>query len=96
MNHCNDLSGINGVARPGIVHRIDKDTSGLICIAKNDMAHNFLADQLKDHTMAREYYALVKGVIQENNGVIDLPIGRSKTDRKKMSVEKENGKRYER
>lgn len=92
LNHCNDLSGINGVARPGIVHRIDKDTSGLICIAKNDMAHNFLAEQLKDHTMAREYYALVKGVIQENNGVIDLPIGRSKTDRKKMSVEKENGK----
>ena len=92
LNHCKDLSGINGVARPGIVHRIDKDTSGLICIAKNDYAHNFLAEQLKDHTMAREYYALVKGVIVENNGVIDLPIGRSKTDRKKMSVERENGK----
>jgi 23S rRNA pseudouridine1911/1915/1917 synthase len=92
LNHCKDLSGINGVARPGIVHRIDKDTSGLICVAKNDFAHQALAEQLKDHSMAREYYALVRGVIEENNGQIDLPIGRSKQDRKKMAVEKENGK----
>lgn len=92
LNHCNDLSGINGVARPGIVHRIDKDTSGLICVAKNDESHNFLAEQLKDHTMHREYYALVKGLIKENSGEINLPIGRNKTDRKKMSVDRENGK----
>lgn len=92
LNHCDDLSGINGVIRPGIVHRIDKDTCGLICVAKNDTAHNFLAEQLKDHAMAREYYALVKGVIKENHGVIDLPIGRSRADRKKMAVDGENGK----
>jgi len=92
LNHCTDLSGINGVIRPGIVHRIDKDTSGLICIAKNDEAHHFLSEQLKDHTMNREYYALVKGVIKENHGKIDMPIGRSRADRKKMAVNKENGK----
>ena len=92
LNHCTDLSGINGVIRPGIVHRIDKDTSGLICIAKNDEAHHFLSEQLKDHTMNREYYAIVKGVIKENHGKIDLPIGRSRADRKKMAVNKENGK----
>lgn len=92
LNHCKDLSGINGVVRPGIVHRIDKDTSGLICVAKNDIAHNFLAEQLKDHTMHREYYALVKGQIKESSGEINLPIGRSKSDRKKMAVDKENGK----
>ena len=92
LNHCKNLSGINGVARPGIVHRLDKDTSGLICVAKNDFAHNALSEQLKDHSMAREYFALVRGVIQENNGTIDLPIGRSKQDRKKMSVERENSK----
>lgn len=92
LNHCTDLSGINGVARPGIVHRIDKDTSGLICVAKNDEAHNFLSEQLKDHTMHREYYALVKGLIKENSGEINLPIGRSKADRKKMCVDRENGK----
>ena len=92
LNHCTDLSGINGVIRPGIVHRIDKDTSGLICIAKNDEAHHFLSEQLKDHTMNREYYALVKGVIKENHGKIDMPIGRSRADRKKMAVNKDNGK----
>ena len=92
LNHCTDLSGINGVIRPGIVHRIDKDTSGLICIAKNDEAHHFLSEQLKDHKMNREYYALVKGVIKENHGKIDLPIGRSRADRKKMAVNAENGK----
>ena len=92
LHHCNDLSGINGVIRPGIVHRIDKDTSGLICVAKNDKAHNFLAEQLKDHTMARDYIALVRGVIQENNGTIDMPIGRDKNNRQKMAVTKENSK----
>ncbi|MCR4879822.1 MAG: RluA family pseudouridine synthase [Bacilli bacterium] len=92
LHHCTDLSGINGVIRPGIVHRIDKDTSGLICIAKNDASHHFLSEQLKDHTMNREYYALVKGVIKENHGKIDLPIGRSRADRKKMAVNIENGK----
>ena len=92
LNHCTDLSGINGVIRPGIVHRIDKDTSGLICVAKNDAAHQALSDQLKDHTMNREYYALVKGVIKENHGEINLPIGRSRDDRKKMAVNRENGK----
>ena len=83
------LSSINGVIRPGIVHRIDKDTSGLLCVAKNDNSHHFLAEQLKDHTMAREYVALVRGVIKENNGTIDMPIGRDKKDRQKMAVVKE-------
>ena len=83
------LSSINGVVRPGIVHRIDKDTSGLLCVAKNDNAHHFLAEQLKDHTMAREYMALVRGVINENSGTIDMPIGRDKKDRQKMGVDKE-------
>ena len=92
LHHCNDLSGINGVIRPGIVHRIDKDTSGLICVAKNDTAHKFLAEQLKDHTMARDYIALVRGVIQENNGTIDMPIGRDKNNRQKMAVTRTNSK----
>ena len=92
LNHCNDLSAINGVIRPGIVHRIDKDTSGLICIAKNDTAHKFLAEQLKDHTMARDYIALVRGVIQENSGTIDMPIGRDKNNRQKMAVTRTNSK----
>lgn len=91
LHHCEDLSGINGVMRPGIVHRIDKDTSGLICVAKNDSAHRFLADQLMDHTMSREYIALVRGVIKENSGHIDMPIGRDKNNRQKMAVT-ENGK----
>ena len=92
LNHCETLSGINGVARPGIVHRIDKDTSGLICVAKTDEAHHKLANQLADHTMNREYVALVRGVIKENKGTIDMPIGRHKGDRKKMAVNKESGK----
>ena len=91
MFQADSLSSINGVVRPGIVHRIDKDTSGLICIAKNDNAHHFLSEQLKDHTMAREYMALVRGVIKENSGTIDMPIGRDKKDRQKMAVDK-NGK----
>ena len=89
MYQADSLSSINGVVRPGIVHRIDKDTSGLICIAKNDNAHHFLADQLKDHTMSREYIALVRGVIKENSGTIDMPIGRDKKDRQKMGIDKE-------
>ena len=92
LAHCNDLSGINGVSRPGIVHRIDKDTSGLICVAKNDSAHLFLSEQLKDHTMARTYTALVRGVIPENSGEINLPIGRDNNDRKKMAVTRNNSK----
>ena len=83
------LSSINGVIRPGIVHRIDKDTSGLLCVAKNDQAHHFLAEQLKDHTMAREYIALVRGVIKENSGTIEMPIGRDKKDRQKMAAVKD-------
>lgn len=93
LHHCeNELSGINGVARPGIVHRIDKDTSGLICVAKNDDAHLYLAEQLKDHTMARTYIALVRGVISENTGEINLPIGRDRNNRQKMAVTRINSK----
>lgn len=92
MYHCKDLSSINGVIRPGIVHRIDKDTSGLICVAKNDTAHNFLAEQLKDHTMSRTYVALVRGVIKENHGTINLPIGRDSRNRQKMAVTRDNSK----
>ena len=90
--HSDDLSGINGVIRPGIVHRIDKDTSGLICVAKNDAAHIELAKQLKDHTMARTYVALVRGVIPENSGEINLPIGRDPNNRQKMGVTRTNSK----
>ena len=92
LHHCSDLSGINGVIRPGIVHRIDKDTSGLICVAKNDTAHNFLAEQLKNHTMNRTYVALVRGVIKENHGTVNMPIGRDKHNRQKMAVTRENSK----
>lgn len=87
-----DLSGINGVIRPGIVHRIDKDTSGLLVVAKNDKAHLALSEQLKDHTMARVYYAIVHGVMGEPGGVIDAPIGRHPVQRKKMAVDTKNGK----
>ncbi|MCI8337001.1 MAG: RluA family pseudouridine synthase [Peptococcaceae bacterium] len=87
-----DLSGINGVIRPGIVHRIDKDTSGLLVVAKNDKAHLALSEQLKDHTMARVYYAIVHGVMGEPGGVIDAPIGRHAVQRKKMAVDTKNGK----
>ncbi len=92
LHHCEDLSGINGVLRPGIVHRIDKDTSGLICVAKNDKAHLALAEQLKDHTMARTYIALIRGVIPENSGEINLPIGRDPHNRQKMAVTRQNSK----
>ena len=92
LYHCHDLSGINGVLRPGVVHRIDKDTTGLIIMAKNDAAHQFLADQLADKTMSRKYYALVNGVIAHDNGTIDAPIGRNPNDRQSMAVTDKNGK----
>lgn len=87
-----DLSGINGELRPGIVHRIDKDTSGLLAVAKNDYAHTMLASQLKDHTMARTYEAIVCGNLKEDSGTVDAPIGRHPTDRKKMCVTQRNSK----
>jgi len=87
------LSGINGELRPGIVHRIDKDTSGLLAVAKNDFAHTMLASQLKDHTMARTYEAVVVGTLREDSGTVDAPIGRHPTDRKKMCVTERNAKR---
>ncbi|WP_242222057.1 RluA family pseudouridine synthase [Bacillus cereus group sp. BfR-BA-01380] len=91
MYHCTDLSGINGVMRPGIVHRIDKDTSGLLMVAKNDMAHEALVNQLVAKTVTRRYQAIVHGVIPHDKGTIDAPIGRDKQDRQSMTVE-ENGK----
>ena len=92
MAHCNDLSGINGVMRPGIVHRIDKDTSGLLMVAKNDMAHESLVNQLVAKTVTRKYTAVVHGIIQHDTGTIDAPIGRDKKDRQSMTVTKENAK----
>ena len=86
------LSGINGELRPGIVHRIDKDTSGLLAVAKNDLAHTVLASQLKDHTMARTYEAIVCGSFREDSGTVDAPIGRHPSDRKKMTVTQRNSK----
>lgn len=92
LYHCKDsLSGINGVLRPGIVHRIDKNTSGLLIVAKNDKAHNHLALQIKEHSFKREYQAVVYGNVKEN-GTVDAPIGRNKIDRKKMCVTYENSK----
>ena len=87
-----DLSGINGELRPGIVHRIDKDTSGLLAVAKNDLAHTMLASQLKDHSMARTYEAIVCGSFREDSGTVNAPIGRHPTDRKKMTVTPRNSK----
>ncbi len=86
------LSGINGELRPGIVHRIDKDTSGLLAVAKNDLAHTVLASQLKDHSMARTYEAVVCGTLKEDSGTVDAPIGRHPTDRKKMCVTARNSR----
>ena len=86
------LSGINGELRPGIVHRIDKDTSGLLAVAKNDFAHVILASQLKDHTMARTYEAIVCGNLKEDSGTVDAPIGRHPTDRKKMCIAVRGGR----
>lgn len=93
LYHCaGQLSGIGGAIRPGIVHRIDKDTSGLLAIAKNDLAHSVLASQLKDHTMCRTYDAIVCGNLKDDTGTVDAPIGRSPSDRKKMCVITRNSK----
>jgi 23S rRNA pseudouridine1911/1915/1917 synthase len=92
MYHCRDLSGINGVMRPGIVHRIDKDTSGLLMAAKNDLAHAGLAEQLKNHTVTRKYAAIVQGVILHDHGTVDAPIGRDPYDRKLYTVTERNSK----
>ena len=94
LYHCGDsLSGINGVIRPGIVHRIDKDTSGLLIAAKNDAAHAHLSAQLKDHSLARTYECIVCGNLKEDSGTIDAPIGRHPTDRKRMAVTQKNARR---
>lgn len=92
LYHCKDLSGINGVLRPGIVHRIDKDTTGLIIVAKNDKAHLSLSEQLQKKEVNRLYYALVHGNIGHDFGTIDAPIGRDEKDRQKMAVTSKNGK----
>ena len=90
MNKCKDsLSGIGGEIRPGIVHRLDKDTSGAIIVAKNDKAHIALSEQLKNHEVKKTYLALVRGIIKENEATINMPIARSKKDRKKMDVDKD-------
>ena len=94
LYHCGDsLSGVNGVLRPGIVHRIDRDTSGLIIAAKNDRAHLALAQQLQDHSLARTYEAVTVGGLKEDEGTVDAPIGRHPVDRKKMAIDRKNGKR---
>lgn len=93
MYHCGDsLSGINGVIRPGIVHRIDKDTSGLLIVAKSDLAHIHLAEQIKEHSFTREYQCMVYGGFKQDDGMIDAPIGRHPTDRKKMAVTEKNSR----
>lgn len=92
LYHCQELSEINGKLRPGIVHRIDKDTSGLLLVAKNDICHQDLALQLKEHSVERAYLALVHGLVVEPGGIIDAPIGRHPTDRKKMAVTLKNSK----
>ena len=93
MAHCKgSLSGINGVIRPGIVHRIDKDTSGLLIVAKTDAAHRFLAEQIKAHSFKREYEAVVCGVLRDDTGTINAPIGRHPVKRKQMAVTEKNSK----
>lgn len=93
MYHCKDnLSNINGVLRPGIVHRIDKDTTGALIICKNDYSHNFIAEQLKEHTITRKYWGIVQGRFDETKGTIDAPIGRHPTKRKEMAINERNGK----
>lgn len=93
MHHCRGaLSGINGVMRPGIVHRIDMDTTGVLIVCKNDRAHSAVAEQLKVHSITRKYYAIVHGVVKEEDGLVNAPIGRHPTDRKKMSINEKNGK----
>lgn len=93
LYHCKDsLSGINGILRPGIVHRIDKDTTGSVIACKNDYAHQKIAEQLIEHTIERRYRAICYGVIKEDNGTVDAPIGRSEDDRKKMAINHKRGK----
>lgn len=93
MHYCkDDLSGINGVMRPGIVHRIDMDTTGSLLVCKNDFAHQNIAEQLKEHDIKRIYHAIVHGVLKEDEGTIDAPIGRHPVERKKMSINYKNGK----
>ncbi len=93
LYHCKgNLSGINGVLRPGIVHRIDKNTSGLLVVAKSDIAHNSLSEQLKEHSITREYHAVVYGHLKSENGTVDAPLGRHSIDRKKMCVTDKNSK----
>lgn len=93
LNHCQgNLSGINGIIRPGIVHRIDKDTSGLLLVAKTDSAHVSLSAQIKEHSLAREYRAVIHGHLKQLEGIVDAPIGRSPNDRKKMCVTENNSK----
>jgi len=93
MYHCkNELSGINGVMRPGIVHRIDMDTTGSLLVCKNDFSHNDIAEQLKIHSITRIYHAIVHGVLKNDEGTIDAPIGRHPVERKKMSINYDNGK----
>ena len=92
MYHCHDLSGINGILRPGIVHRIDKDTSGILVCAKSDNAHKCLTEQLKDHSITRKYEAVCVGTFKELSGTVNLPIGRNPNDRKLMAVNHKNGK----
>lgn len=94
MYHCKDnLSGINGVMRPGIVHRIDRDTTGSVIICKNDFSHNCIAAQLKEHSLVRKYHAICYGRLKEETGTVNAPIGRHPADRKKMAVNEKNGKR---
>ncbi len=94
MYHCGkELSGINGVMRPGIVHRIDRDTTGALIVCKNDLAHNAIAEQLREHSIDRRYRAVCYGVLKEDEGTVDKPIGRHPTDRKKMAVNERNGRR---
>nr|WP_312576009.1 RluA family pseudouridine synthase [Sedimentibacter sp.] len=92
MFHLKNLSSINGVLRPGIVHRLDKNTSGLMIVAKNDKSHNFLAECLKEHSIYRIYYALVEGKVKDDQGIINAPLGRSEKDRKKRAVTNKNSK----
>ena len=93
MAHCGEnLSGINGVLRPGIVHRIDKDTTGALLVCKTDEVHRSLAEQLKEHSIKRRYRAIVRGNLKEDTGTIEGPIGRHPTDRKKMAINYKNGK----
>ena len=93
LYHCKDsLSGINGVMRPGIVHRIDMNTTGSLIVCKNDFSHNHIAEQLKEHSITRKYHAIVYGTLKDDFGTIDKPIGRSDADRKKMAVNAKNGR----